>query len=156
MRAWQEMNPQSSNTFRDSSIILGLRRLLKAAYVGLLLLARFTPAQAARLPTPAAEVPVVRADVGPCTADFAVTDNSNKPVYDAKIHVIVRYGFMGKRKQDLEIGTNSDGKARFEGLPQQVKKPMEFHVRSGQQIKTVTQDPAAECHASFTVVLGTS
>jgi hypothetical protein len=101
-----------------------------------------------------AEVPVVKADVGPCSADFTVTDGESKPIFDAKIQVRVRYGFMSKRKTDLEVGTNSDGKARVEGLPDRAKKPLEFHVRHGEFLKSVTQDPASDCHANFTVVLG--
>jgi hypothetical protein len=100
------------------------------------------------------EVPVVRADAGPCSADFTVTDSEDKPLYDAKIQVRVRYGFMGKRKTDLEIGTNSDGKARIEGLPDKARKPLEFRLRHGKLLKSVAQDPARDCHASFSVVLG--
>jgi hypothetical protein len=100
------------------------------------------------------EVPVVRADAGPCSAGFTVTDGENKPLYDAKIQVRVRYGFMSKRKTDLEIGTNSDGKARIEGLPDKAKKPLEFRIRHGKFLKSVAQDPASDCHANFAVVLG--
>ncbi len=101
------------------------------------------------------EVPAVNGGLGPCTADFTVSDNSNKPIYDAKIHVTILYGFMNKRKQDLEVGTNSDGKARFEGLPNKLKKkPLEFQVRSGQQTKSVAIDPETDCHANSTLILG--
>jgi hypothetical protein len=100
------------------------------------------------------EVPAINGNLGPCTADFTVTDSSNKAVYNAKIHVTILYGFMNKRKSDLEIGTNSDGKARFEGLPYKVKKPpLEFNVRSGDLSKSVPHDPAVDCHPRFTVVL---
>lgn len=108
------------------------------------------------LPTAkAAEVPVIKGELGPCSADFTVTDSANKPLYDAKIHVTVRYGFMSKRKTDLEVGTNNDGKARIEGLPDKVKKPLEFQVRHEQLLKSLLHDPATECHANFTVALGT-
>ncbi len=70
-----------------------------------------------------ADVPSISAGMGPCTADFIVVDASNKPVFDAKVHVKVKYGFMSKRDTDLEIGTNSDGKAHIEGLPNKLKKP---------------------------------
>jgi hypothetical protein len=100
------------------------------------------------------EVPVVRADIGPCSADFTVTDSESKPIYDAKIHVQVRYGFLSKRKTDLEVGTNSDGKARIEGLPEKAKKPWVFQIRHEQLSKSVTQDPTSDCHASFSVALG--
>jgi len=102
------------------------------------------------------DVPVIKGDLGPCSADFVVTDSNNTPVYDAKVHVIVLYGFMNKRKSDLEIGTNSDGKARIEGLPDKLKKPpLEFKIQGGDLRKSVTQDPATDCHASFNVQLGT-
>ena len=101
-----------------------------------------------------ADVPVVKADVGPCSADFTVTDGESKPIFDAKIQVRVRYGFMSKRKTDLEVGTNSDGKARVEGLPDKAKKPLEYQIRHGKFVKSVTQDPGSDCHANFTVVIG--
>ena len=102
-----------------------------------------------------ADVPTISGDMGSCTADFTVVDTSNKPVFDAKIHVKVKYGFMSKRDTDLEVGTNSDGKARMEGLPEKLKKPpMEFTIRSGESTKSVTNDPAVECHPTFTVSLG--
>jgi hypothetical protein len=100
------------------------------------------------------DVPTISGGMGPCTADFTVVDSSNKPIYDAKIHVKVSYGFMSKRTTDLEIGTNSDGRARFEGLPEKLKKPpMEFTIRSGNETKSATSDPAVECHPTFTVSL---
>jgi len=99
------------------------------------------------------DVPSITAGPGPCTADFLVVDATNKPVYDAKVHVKVMFGFMGKRNTDLEIGTNSDGKAHFEGLPNKVKKPLEYTIKSGDLTKTVINDPAAECHPYFNVTL---
>jgi hypothetical protein len=94
-----------------------------------------------------ADVPTISGGMGPCTADFTVVDTSNKPVFDAKIHVKVKYGFMSKRDTDLEVGTNSDGKARMEGLPEKLKKPpMEFTTRNGDPTKSLTNDPAAARH----------
>ncbi|MBZ5513462.1 MAG: hypothetical protein LAN62_01200 [Acidobacteriia bacterium] len=60
---------------------------------------------------------------------------------------------MSKRKTDLEVGTNSDGKARIEGLPERARKPLEFRIHHGDRQKSVSQDPSSECHAKFTVVL---
>jgi hypothetical protein len=101
------------------------------------------------------DVPVIKGDLGPCSADFVVIDSNNKPIYDAKVHVTILFGFMNKRKSDLEIGTNSDGKARIEGLPDKLKKPpLEFKIQGGDLRKSVTQDPATDCHASFSVQLG--
>ena len=102
-----------------------------------------------------ADVPSVSGGMGPCTADFTVVDESNKPVFDAKIHAKVKYGFMSKRDSDLEVGTNNDGKARMEGLPDKLKKPpMEFTIQSGGVTKSVTNDPAADCHPTFAITLG--
>jgi hypothetical protein len=107
------------------------------------------------LAAPPAEVPVINGNLGPCTVDFTILDNSEKPIFDAKIAVTILYGFKNKRKSELEIGTNSDGKARFEGLPDKLKKPpLEFKVSSGDLSKTVKHDPAADCHPNFTIALG--
>ncbi len=104
--------------------------------------------------TRAADIPQVSADVGPCTANFIITDAAQKPLYDAKIKTIVRYGFLSKRKVELEIGTDAAGKARFTGLPHEVKKPIEFTIRYKGMTKTITHDPATNCHANFDVALG--
>ncbi len=130
---------------KGSAALAGLVTLLVLGTLGI-------PHQVAR----AAEVPVINGNLGPCTADFTVTDDTNKPLYDAKVRVTIRYGFMNKRKTDLEVGTNSDGKARIEGLPNKIKNPpLEFRVSSNDQSKTVTADPASDCHPSFAVALGT-
>ncbi len=127
-----------------------------AALAALAFLLIFGSSSTSWIAARATEIPVINGNLGPCTADFTVLDNANKPIYDAKVHVTVRYGFMSKRKTDLEIGTNGEGKARIEGLPSKVKDPpLEFRVSSGEQSKTVTADPALDCHPSFTVALGT-
>jgi hypothetical protein len=102
----------------------------------------------------ATDVPEVKADIGPCSAEFTILDKSGKPIYDAKIRVTVRYGFMEKRKQDLEIGTNSDGKARVTGLPIKLKRPLEYKISFAQMTKSVMSDPGVECHDKVTVTLG--
>jgi len=101
-----------------------------------------------------AEVPVLKGGAGSCTADFVVSDSSGKGVYDAKIAIQIKYGFMGLRKLDLTIGTNFEGKARVEGLPEQFKGSAEFKVSHGDQSKTVPYDPQANCHPRHEVVLG--
>jgi hypothetical protein len=101
-----------------------------------------------------AEIPVIKADSGPCSAAFTVTDKDNQPLYNAKIRVLVRTGFLSKRKTDLEIGTNADGKARVEGLPARTKKPMEFVVQHESFSKSLMHSPAVNCQASYTVTLG--
>jgi hypothetical protein len=99
------------------------------------------------------EVPVVDGGLGSCRADFTVKDGSGKPIYNAKISVTLRYGFWSKRKTELEVGTNSDGKARVTGLPNSPKKPLEFSIKSGTVSTTVTDDPSENCNAAFDVTL---
>lgn len=100
------------------------------------------------------EVPSVNADLGPCTADFTVVNGARKPLYNARVGVAIKYGFLGLRKMSLEVGTNSDGKARVEGLPSKVRKhPLGFVVRSGSEVKTIEHYPAVNCNARYEVVL---
>jgi hypothetical protein len=99
------------------------------------------------------EIPVVDGGLGSCRADFTVKDGAGKPIYNAKIHVTIKYGFLSKRKAELEVGTNSDGKASVTGLPNLPKKPLEFTVKSGTVEKTVTDDPSDNCNATFDVTL---
>lgn len=101
----------------------------------------------------APQVPVVDGGLGSCRADFTVKDGSDKPIYNAKVHVLIRYGFLSKRKTELEVGTNSDGKASVTGLPSMPKKPLEFSIKSGTVEKTVTDDPSDNCNAKFDVTL---
>jgi len=99
------------------------------------------------------EVPVVDAGLGSCRADFTVKDGSDKPLYNAKISVTIRYGFLNKRKSEVEVGTNSDGKARVMGLPNLPKRPLDFLIKSGDLSATVTDDPSTNCNAVFNVSL---
>ncbi len=99
------------------------------------------------------EIPSINGSVGSCSALFTVLDAAKKPIYDAKINVVIRYGFGGLHKVELQVGTNSDGKARVIGLPEKSKKPLEFHVRSGDLSKTVMVDATAKCESSVEVVL---
>src|ERR1017187_7415815 len=48
-------------------------------------------------------IPAVDGAIGPCSADFTVTDAAASPVYAAKIKVHIAYGFMNARKLDLEV-----------------------------------------------------
>lgn len=99
------------------------------------------------------QIPAVDGALGSCRADFTVKDGSDKPIYNAKIHVLIKYGFLSKRKTDLEVGTNSDGKASVTGLPNMPKRPLEFSIKSGTVEKTVTDDPSENCNGKFDVTL---
>ena len=101
-----------------------------------------------------ADVPSISAGLGTCSADFIVVDAAAKPIFDAKIQVKMKYGFMSKRGTDLQIGTNSDGKAHIEGLPNKLKKPpLEYIVQKDDLTKMVSNDPATECHPVFNLTL---
>lgn len=108
--------------------------------------AQAAPAQV----TPA--MPEIDGGIGACTADFTVRDGDNKPIYDAQISVELRYGFLNKRRTDLQVGTNSAGRAKFTGLPNFPKKPLEFTIKTGTVSKIVTDDPNNKCNATFDVV----
>jgi hypothetical protein len=99
------------------------------------------------------EIPVVDGGLGSCRADFTVKDESGKPIYNAKVSVTIKYGFLNKRKTELEVGTNSDGKASIIGLPNLPKRPLEFTVKSGTVEKTITDDPSENCKAIFDIIL---
>lgn len=99
------------------------------------------------------QIPVVDGGLGSCRADFTVKDGSDKPIYNAKIHVLIKYGFFSKRKTELEVGTNSDGKASVTGLPNMPKKPLEFTIKSGTISKNIAEDPSDNCNAKFDVTL---
>jgi hypothetical protein len=100
------------------------------------------------------EVPVAKGGAGPCSADFVVRDSAGKGVYDAKIGIQVQYGFFGARKLGLTIGTNYDGKARIEGLPEKIKNPADFKITHADQNKSVPFDPLSNCHSQNEVTLG--
>lgn len=98
-------------------------------------------------------VPTINGDEGDCSAEFVVTNGEQKPIYNVKIDLTFHYGFMNLHKESLEVFTNSDGKARFLGLPNTAKKPLAFHLQSGDRQKTVTDDPGVTCNATESVVL---
>ena len=128
----------------------------RAALASILLLG--LPSLFAQNPSPTTQpdsktVPVIDGAVGPCSADFTVTDSSSAPVYDAKIRVHIAYRFMNMHKLDLEVGTNADGKARFEGLPDRLKRGLYFYATQGDRSGEAFDDPANTCKAQFTVVL---
>jgi len=82
-----------------------------------------------------------------------VKDGAGKPVYNAKINTTIKYGFMNLHKAQLEAPTNTNGQARFTGLPNFSKKPITFVIGSGTVTKTITDDPTTDCNAKFDVTL---
>jgi len=100
------------------------------------------------------EVPIVDGHLGRCSATFTVKGRDQKPLYNAKISVTVRYGPLGLRRMELQVGTNSDGKARVAGLPDGGKKQLRFEIYRGELFKIVSVDPSVECDATIEVNFG--
>ncbi|HVZ18857.1 MAG TPA: hypothetical protein VG897_17200, partial [Terriglobales bacterium] len=53
----------------------------------------------------------------------------------------------------LEIYTNSDGKARFEGLPRKSRGPLSFTVDYQGRATAVVVEPRDNCHGSYTAIV---
>jgi len=102
---------------------------------------------------PASPVPVISGDLGDCSADFTVTGTKFHPLYNAKLSVEIRYGFGGVRRTTLEIYTNYEGKARVEGLPTSVKKPLAFTASFEGRKTVVIVDPEQNCHGSYQAIV---
>jgi hypothetical protein len=98
-------------------------------------------------------VPVINADLGSCSMEFTIKDSAGKPVYAAKVKVHIAYGFASAHKLDLEVGTNSDGKARFEGLPAKVKRPLRYEAFEGERQGMAVYDPADNCKAEHDMTI---
>lgn len=98
------------------------------------------------------DLAVISARLGGCAADFTVTNADDQPVYAAIVHVRIRYGFLGIKRMDLEVGTNSDGQARVEGLPDEVK-PLTFDIQKGETTAIVEQTHLSPCEATYEVSL---
>jgi len=128
-------------------------RISRVQFISFLLAIIFLAPRASFVANDSPEIPVVDGGIGPCRADFTVKDEAGKPIYNATIKVTLRYGIFNKRKMDLEIGTNSDGKARIIGLPDSPKKPLEFQIKSGTVTKSVEDDPSTNCTAVYEVTL---
>jgi len=105
-------------------------------------------------PTPDPKsVPIVDGAAGSCSADFTITDSAGAPVYAAKIQVHIAYRFMSLHKLDLEVGTNTDGKARFTGLPERTRRGLFFRASEGDREGSAFDDPTTTCKAQFTIAL---
>jgi hypothetical protein len=98
-------------------------------------------------------VPVIDGGIGPCFADFTVIDNAGAPIYAATIEVHIAYGFLSAYKLDLQLGTNTSGKARFTGLPTKSKHGLFFRAAKDKREGSAFDDPGKTCKAEFTVTL---
>jgi len=92
--------------------------------------------------------------LGRCSLAVTVLGPDTKPVYAATVTVHIAYGFGGFHKLDLEVGTNSEGKAKFTGLPSRVRRPpLEFDATKDDLSGTLNYDPATECVAMHDITL---
>ncbi len=111
-----------------------------------------SPMTADQTPDPHS-VPSVNGNIGPCSVEFTVKDSSGAPVYNAQVRVHISYGFLGVHKMDLQVGTNVDGKALFNGLPKKVKIPLYFQAVQGSKEADTSWDPTTSCKAEQTLTL---
>lgn len=111
------------------------------------------PAYAQEKPKAENPVPVISGDLGECSADFVVTGTKLKPLYNAKLEVEIRYGFVGMRRTNLEIFTNVDGKARVTGLPERNKRPLAFTASYEGRKTVVIVDPEENCHGTYKAIV---
>jgi hypothetical protein len=75
-------------------------------------------------------------------------------VYAATVTVHIAYGFGGFHRLDLEVGTDSEGKAKFTGLPSRVRRPpLEFDATKDELSGTLDYDPATECVAMHKITM---
>lgn len=111
--------------------------------------------KAADLPkqSDASTVPVLDGGIGPCSAEFHVTGANNKPIYNAQVHTLIKYGAFGVRKLDLQASTNFDGKLKFTGLPDANKRAIIFDVTQGTKTAQRVFEPGLNCHPVFVVIL---
>jgi hypothetical protein len=132
------------------------RMWLAGWLAGLIVVSIANPARSS-FPTPQApastEVTVLNGGAGSCTADFVVSDSAGKAISAAKINIQIRYGFMGLHRLDATVSTSYEGKARIEGLPEEIKRSAEFKVSHGDQSKSFPYDPVADCHPHHEVIL---
>jgi hypothetical protein len=121
--------------------------VILATFLGVAALVQQPPAT-----PPEPELAVISARLGDCSADFTVIDEDRRPVYAAIVHVRIRYGFMSLKRMDLEVGTDSNGRARVEGLPAKAR-PLTYDVSRAGKEATVEQDLSTACQASYEVLL---
>ncbi|HET9696400.1 MAG TPA: hypothetical protein VFP40_06000 [Terriglobales bacterium] len=99
------------------------------------------------------QVPVISADMGQCSADITVMSTKRKPLYKAKIETLIKYGFGGFHRLTLELYTDVDGRARFEGLPERPRQPLAFEVTYEGRSTTVIVHPVQKCHGSYEAIV---
>ena len=95
---------------------------------------------------PSEKVPEISGNLGGCSVEVRAIDSAGKPVYGAQVSVHMRYGFGGFHRLDLQIGTNSDGRARFVGLTERARMPLSFYADYHGRETVVPVDLRQNCH----------
>src|SRR4051812_26189174 len=128
---------------------------MQRSFAVLLLFLSFAAARAQQSTEskPEPKVAVISADLGNCSADITVVDSRHRPVMNAKLATQVRYGFGGMRRTDLELYTNILAKARVEGLPEKLRRPLAFDVTFEGRQSALVVDTAQKCSGTYTAVI---
>jgi hypothetical protein len=98
-------------------------------------------------------VPAVDGGLGPCSVEFTTADGNGNVIGGATLRLHLAYGFAGVRRLDLEVTTNTDGKARFTGLPDNLKKGLFFRGFKDEREGTAFYEPKKNCQGKHTMVL---
>ncbi len=151
VRLWvAQIQPVYSCSMRET---MDPATLFLSIFAAVLLSVPALHAQTTPPPPDSKTVSEVDAGLGSCTADFTITDENGGPVYAATIRVHITYGFASLHKLDMEVGTNSAGKARFIGLPDHPKQGLFFRASEGKREGSAFDDPGKTCKANFTMQL---
>jgi hypothetical protein len=102
---------------------------------------------------PAQPVPAVDGALGPCSVEFTTKDGNGNIIGGATLRLHLAYGFAGVRRLDLEVTTNTDGKAKFTGLPDNLKKGLFFRGFKDDREGTAFYEPKKNCQGQHTMVL---
>jgi len=98
-------------------------------------------------------VPVVDAEAGPCSVELIALDADAHPVAGAQISVDFRYGFLGFEELNLQVSTNADGLARFEGLPEEIDGVLFFQASADGLKGVAVHNLDDQCRARHSVHL---
>ena len=99
-------------------------------------------------------VPTVDGESGGCSVDLTAVNASGAPVAGAQIEVEVYYGFLGVRRLDLQVGTDSHGRARFAGLPDSADGVLYFQGTKDRLFGVAVHNLAAACHGRHYLYMG--
>jgi hypothetical protein len=98
-------------------------------------------------------VPVVDGEAGPCSVEFIALDSNGKSVYGARITVHIEFGFLGLKELDLQVTTNADGIARFEGLPDETESVLFFEAFTESLKGVAVFNPSYKCSGRHSIYM---